>query len=198
MNPNVWQETATRILIVRKFILSNDQKSVNTSFLEESDIRSSEIPRGCWTTQEITESGWTLGEYRTVLRRLSRKLATWAFVDDFDRAQVSNNRDDRDMPRPMTLDDFNMDFGSIQEGDCLAEADDGLDSDDEDFVADVDRFIGVRKPIFDRCFAFIQKGMPVSMSDVFELVQESKKQTQQTLRRWKLLGRQPKLPKMSR
>ena len=151
-------------------------KNRSTSFLEESEIRSSEIPRGCWTTQEITQAGWTLGEYRTVLRRLSQRLATWAFVDDFDRAQISKNRDDRDMPRPMTLDDFNMDFGSDQEEDRLVEADDGLDSDDEDFVVDVDKFIGVRKPIFDSCFAFIQKGMPVSMSDVFELVQESKKQ----------------------
>ena len=176
MNEDVWQETARRILIVREFILSNDQKSVNTSFLEESDTRSSEIPRGCWTTQEITESGWTLGEYRTVLRRLTRTLAKWAFVDDFDRAQISINRDDRDMPRQMTLDDFNMDFGAVQEEDYLAEADDGLESDDEDFVADVDRFVGVRKPIFDRCFAFIQKGMPVTMSDIFELVQESKRQ----------------------
>ena len=59
------------------------------------------------------------------------------------------------MPRPMTLDDFNMDFGSDQDEDRPVEADDGLDSDDEDFVADVDKFIGVRKPIFDRCFAFI-------------------------------------------
>ena len=168
MHENVWHETARRILIVREFLLSFENRMIDQHFLEESDSRSEEIPRGEWTAQDITQAGWTLGEYRTVLRRLTRKLVEWALVDNFDRAQDSKNRD-RDMPIPMQLNDFYMDFeADREEGDIY--------SDDEDFVEDVEKYIGLRKPIFDNCLAFIQKGMPNTLGDVFELVQDSKRQ----------------------
>ena len=104
MHENVWHETARRIKIVREYLLSFENKMVDQQFLEESDSRSEEIPRGEWTAQDITQAGWTLGEYRTVLRRLTRKLVTWALVDNFERAQESRNRD-QDMPIPMQLND---------------------------------------------------------------------------------------------
>ena len=162
MHESVWHETARRVLIVREFLLSFENRMVDQHFLEESDTRSEEIPRGEWTAQDISQAGWTLGEYRTVMRRLTRKLVEWARVDNFDRAQDSKNRD-KDMPIPMQLDDFYMDFDAErEEGDIY--------SDDEDFVEDVEKYIGSRKPIFDNCFAFIQKGMPNTLIDVFSVL----------------------------
>ena len=58
----------------------------------------------------------------------------------------------------------------------MTSGDIGENSDDDEFLTDIDNFIGLRKPIFDRCFAFIQKGMPVTMLDIYEIVQEEKRQ----------------------
>ena len=104
-----------------------------------------------------------------------------AIHDNFDRAQEFENRDERDLPLQMTLEDLPDLCFSDDEDDEDDEAshhssdDIGENSDDEEFLADIDNFIGLRKPIFDRCFAFIQKGMPVTMLDVYEIVQEEKK-----------------------
>ena len=95
MSENVWDETARRILIMREFILSHHQAMIDQSFLEDNDNRSTEIPRGEWSTQDITEAGWDLGELRKVLRRLTRKLARMAIRDNFDRAQIPENQDER-------------------------------------------------------------------------------------------------------
>ena len=79
---------------------------IDQSFLEENDNRSTEIPRGEWSAQDITEAGWDLGELRKVLRRLTRKLARMAIIDNSDRAQNPKNQDERNLPRQMTLDDM--------------------------------------------------------------------------------------------
>ena len=174
MSENVWDETARRILIMREFILSHHNGSINQSFLDDNDDRSAEIPRGEWSAQDITEAGWDLGELRQVLRRLTRKLVRMAIHDNFDRAQEFENRDERNLPLQMTLEDLPDLCFSDDEDDEDDEASHhsdpiGENSDDEEFLADIDNFIGLRKPIFDRCFAFIQKGMPVTMLDVYEI-----------------------------
>ena len=147
--------------------------------MEESDIRSTEIPRGEWTAQDITEAGWDLGEYRKVLRRLTRKLARMAILDNFDRAQIPENQDEQNLPRQMTLDEMPEMIDSDDEDDGethRSKADDGEDFDGEEFIADVENYICYRKPIFDKCLAYIQKGMPVSLLDIYELVQDAKRQ----------------------
>ena len=127
----------------------------------ENDNRSTEIPRGEWSAQDITEAGWDFGELRKVLRPLTRKLARMAIIDNCDRAQNPDNQDERNLPRQMTLDDMPDLIDSDDEDDeddeasHRSRADIGENSDDEEFLADIDNFIGLRKPIFDRCFAFI-------------------------------------------
>ena len=165
---------------MREFILSHHNGSIDQSFLDDNNDRSAEIPRGEWSAQDITEAGWDLGELRQVLRRLTRKLVRMAIHDNFDRAQEFENRDERNLPLQMTLKDLPDLCFSDDEDDEDDEASHhsdpiGENSDDEEFLADIDNFIGLRKPIFDRCFAFIQKGMPVTLLDVYEIVQEEKK-----------------------
>ena len=45
MSKDVWDETARRILIMREFILSHHNGSINQQFLDDNDDRSVEIPR---------------------------------------------------------------------------------------------------------------------------------------------------------
>ena len=45
MNPDVWHETARRILIVREFILSNEPRMIDISFLEERILGQAKFPK---------------------------------------------------------------------------------------------------------------------------------------------------------
>ena len=71
------EELARRVLIMRKWYLEECQSTIllYVRLSEEfAEGRDSTIPNDDSTLEEITAAGWTLGEWKMVMRRLTRIL----------------------------------------------------------------------------------------------------------------------------
>ena len=104
MHPNFFHEAARRICIFRNFLIEGHQELIATHFLEENESRSKKIPAIDATLQEILSAGWTISEYRKVIRRLTREVARMAFEDCASRSDLLLNResiDGSDYPKVM-------------------------------------------------------------------------------------------------
>ena len=81
MHPNFFHEAGRRICIYRNFLIARYPEWIDVSFLEENGSRSQQIPAFDATLQELVSAGWTISEYRKVMRRLTRQVSRMAFED---------------------------------------------------------------------------------------------------------------------
>ena len=61
----------------RNYLIASHQELIDISFLEENGSRSQQIPAFDATLQELVSAGWTISEYRKVMRGFRDKSLAW-------------------------------------------------------------------------------------------------------------------------
>ena len=64
------------------FILEKHPQMVSRHFLEENEYRDVDLLQKGITISDLMETGWTLSEYKKVIRRLTRHLIFMAYYDN--------------------------------------------------------------------------------------------------------------------